>query len=180
VNPRYTVGAVLLHWLMALGLLVNLALGLYMVELLLSPLKLRLYAWHKWLGISLLALVLVRLAWRGLYPPPAAPAALSALERRLAALGHGALYSLMLAVPLAGWLFSSAKGFSVVLFGVLPLPDLIAKNAQWAEILAEVHATLAITLLLLIVIHILAAVKHQFWDRIPLLQRMWLGSMTHD
>lgn len=173
--PRYTWGAIGLHWLMALGILINLALGLYMVELSLSPWKLKLTAWHKWLGMSLLLLLLLRIAWRQLYPPPPEPVGLTPLERRLAAIGHAALYLLMLWVPLVGWLFSSAKGFSVVLFGVLPIPDLLAKNEVWADPLGEAHELLAKLLLLLIVGHGLVALKHQFWDRIPLLARMGLG-----
>ncbi len=175
MNQRYTLGAIALHWLMALGLVVNLALGLYMVELSLSPWKLKLYAWHKWLGMILLLVLLVRLGWRRLHPPPPLPVGLSRREQWLAAAGHRMLYLLMLLVPLLGWLFSSAKGFSVVLFGVLPIPDLIAKNEAWAEPLGETHELLAKLLLVLIVGHVLAALKHQFRDHLPLLARMGIG-----
>lgn len=169
---RYGRTAQLAHWLTAVLLLVQFTLGLYMIELALSPAKLKLYAYHKWLGVSVLLIVLLRLAWRRLKPPPALPATMPDWERGAAAISHRLLYLLLLAVPLSGWLMSSAKGFQTVYFGVLPLPDLLAKNPALGEALARVHWGLNKLLLALIGLHVLAALKHHFIDRDAVLARM--------
>ena len=169
-TASYTVVARLLHWLMALALIGMVTLGYTMKTLPLSPLKLQVYSWHKWIGITLLALVIVRLAWRLLNRPPALPASMSALTRGLAHAGHAALYAVMVAIPLTGWLMSSAKGFQTVWFGVLPLPDLVAKSKPLGEALVQVHIILNYVLIALVVVHILAALKHQFIDRDGLLR----------
>jgi len=175
-NParQYSGFAKGLHWLMALLIAGLVALGLYMHELPLSPQKLQLYSWHKWAGVTVFVLLLVRLATRIAFPPPLLPAQMSRRLQQAAHAGHLALYLLMLAVPLSGWLMSSAYGFPVVLFGVLPLPDLIAANPELAEQLGEVHELLNQLLLITVILHVLAALKHHFIDRDGLLQRMSL------
>jgi cytochrome b561 len=85
---------------------------------------------------------------------------------------HGALYGLFFMVPLAGWAYSSAAGFPVVLFGVLPLPDFVRPDRALAEVLKERHALLAFALAALVLLHVAAALKHHFVDRDGLLQRM--------
>ncbi len=171
-TASYTVVARLLHWLMALALIGMVILGYTMKTLPLSPLKLQVYSWHKWIGITLLALVIIRLAWRLLNRPPALPASMSTLTRGLAHAGHAALYAVMVAIPLSGWLMSSAKGFQTVWFGVLPLPDLVAKNKPLGEALVQVHIILNYVLIALVALHILAALKHHFIDRDGLLRRI--------
>lgn len=168
----YTATAKALHWLMALLLLALFVCGAYMSDLQLSPQKLQLYSWHKWAGISALLLVLLRLLWRLFHAAPALPASMPLWLQKLSALAHAALYLLMLAIPLSGWLMSSAKGFPVVWFGVLRLPDLVAKNEGLGEILKEVHEGLNIALLVLVIGHALAALKHHFIDRDDVLLRM--------
>ena len=174
---RYTTTAMLLHWLSALLVAGLLALGWYMADLPLSPQRLKLYNWHKWAGVSVLALTLARLLWRWTHRPPALPAALvgrtPAWQQRLAALTHVALYGLLLVVPLIGWAYSSATGFPVVWFGVLPLPDLLPKDKVLAELVKPWHAVAAFSLGALVVLHLAAALKHQFVDRDGLMRRMW-------
>jgi cytochrome b561 len=87
----------------------------------------------------------------------------------------------MLAIPLSGWLMSSAKGFQTVWFGVLPLPDLIGKDAEWGKTLKEVHETLNLLLLVLVTSHVGAALKHHLFDRDDVLTRMapWLRGREH-
>ncbi|MBT0960069.1 cytochrome b [Denitromonas iodatirespirans] len=172
MNPRYTSTAIALHWLIALGILAAFSLGLYMTELNLSPTKLKLYSWHKWAGVSLFVLILVRLGWRLTHPAPALPDSMPTLLRLAANVSHWLLYALMLAIPLSGWLMSSAKGFQTVWFGVLPLPDLLAKDAALGDQLKEVHEFLNYTLLALVVLHTAAALKHHFIDRDTVLSRM--------
>ena len=170
-DARYTGTAIALHWLLALALLGLLAMGAYMTSLPFSPSRLKLYNWHKWAGILVLTLSVARLAWRLTHRPPA-DAAMPAWQRRAAHAAHAALYLLFFAVPLAGWAYSSAAGFPVVLFGVWPLPDLVGPDRALAETLKSVHGTLAWTLLALIVLHVAGAMKHQLIDRDGLLHRM--------
>lgn len=169
---RYGVVAQLLHWLTALGLIGSFTLGLIMVELSFSPLQLKMFSWHKWLGVSLWLLVLVRLAWRLGHPPPPLPPSTPLWQQRAARLTHGGLYLLLVAIPLSGWVMSSAQGFQTVLFGVLPLPDAVAKDEALGDRLATLHFVLNKTLLALILLHIGAALKHHFIDRDGLLRRM--------
>jgi cytochrome b561 len=170
---HYTRTAQALHWLTALLVFGLLALGFYMSDLPLSPEKLQYYAWHKWAGVSLFALVWVRLAWRVTHRPPALADSLSARLQWAAHAGHFLLYALMIAIPLSGWLMSSAKGFQTVWFGILPLPDLIGKDKALGESLAELHEALNMGLLLLIAGHAAAALFHHFVHKDDTLRRMW-------
>lgn len=169
---RYTGVAVALHWLIALALLANLALGLSMTEMALSPLKLRLYAYHKWLGVSIFVLVFVRIAWRIGHAPPPPPAGQRGWERTAAGVAHLLLYLLTLAVPLSGWLFSSAKGFQTVWFGVVPIPDLLGKDALLAELLVAAHRNLNVLMAALVLLHAGAALRHHLVARDDVLARM--------
>ena len=172
---RYSTPAIMLHWLMALLIFAGFPLGLTMVDLPLSPDKLKLYSYHKWIGVTLLMLVAIRLSWRLTHTPPPLPASVAAWQRRASAIVHGLLYLLMIVIPLSGWLMSSAKGFQTVWFGVLPLPDLVGKDKALGDLLAEVHKVLNFTLLGLVVLHVGAALQHHFIERQPFLQRMGWG-----
>ncbi|MEQ6289346.1 cytochrome b [Vogesella sp. GCM10023246] len=173
-RTRYSTAQILLHWLMAALLIGTFLFGNYLADLPLSPAKFHLISYHKWLGISLLALLLLRVLVRLSKRAPALPAGMSAAARALAHIGHATLYLLMLLIPLSGWLMSSAYGFPVVLFGVLPLPDLIAANPALAEQLKAAHGLLNNVLVIVVVAHVLAALKHQFIDKDGLLERMSL------
>ena len=179
MNHRYTRTAVFLHWLMALGLIGTFALGFYMEGLPLSPNKLKLYAWHKWAGMSLLVLAVVRLAWRLSHRAPTLPNSMSAREQWLAHAGHWLLYLLMLAIPISGWLMSSAQGFQVVWFGVVPLPDLVPRNETLGEVLRIVHVVLNYTLLITVIGHIAAALQHHFIKKDDVLTRMLPVARKH-
>lgn len=168
----YTRTAVVLHWLTALAILCAFPLGVYMHELELSPRKLQLYSYHKWIGISVLLLAVVRLSWRGTHRPPPFLAGMPRWQEIAAQGVHYGLYLLLLAVPLSGWLMSSAFGIQVVWFGLIPLPDLIAKDKQLGEILKEVHGSLNYTLLALVVLHTAAAFQHHFLKHDGTLVRM--------
>lgn len=172
MNPRYTRTAIFLHWLVALGLIGTFALGFYMHDLPLSPDKLKFYAWHKWAGMSLLVLVVVRLAWRMSHRAPELPSTMTSLARQAAHAAHWLLYALMLAIPLSGWLMSSAQGFQVVWFGVLPLPDLVPRNAELGALLKDVHVVLNYSLLVVVIGHVGAALQHHFVRKDTVLMRM--------
>ncbi|MFM8466780.1 MAG: cytochrome b [Oxalobacteraceae bacterium] len=171
-STHYTRTAKSLHWLMALIIFGLLALGFYMSDLPLSPQKLKLYSWHKWAGVTVFFLTFVRLAWRANHQPPSMPWHMSRLQQVAAHSGHVGLYLLMLAIPLSGWLMSSAKGYQTVWFGVLPLPDLLSKNKQLGELLLELHQGLNLVLIVLLLAHIAAALKHHFFDKDDVLIRM--------
>jgi cytochrome b561 len=171
---RYTAPAIALHWLMAVGLIGAIGVGWYVSELPMSVQRLKLINWHKWAGIALLSLALIRIVWRLTHQPPPEPP-MPAWQAKAASAVHGLLYLLMLAVPLLGWAYSNAAGFPVVWFGVLPLPDFVGTDKALAETLKGLHKIAAWTLAGLILAHLGAALKHQFLDRDRLLARMGLG-----
>jgi len=164
--------AIALHWLSAILVFGGFALGLYMTGLALSPAKLRYYGRHKWIGVTVFLLAALRLAWRQVAPPPPWPATMPRWQQHAARLTHLALYAPMLAVPLSGWIYSSATGVSVVYLGVVPLPNLVAKDRETARMLLVLHPSLNATMAALVILHVAAAVKHQWGDRDGMLARM--------
>lgn len=171
-EAHYTHIAIALHWLMALLIFGTFPLGMYMSDLPLSPEKLKLYSYHKWIGITVLAFAMLRLGWRIFHRSPPLPSSMPRWQQTASHTIHYLLYSFLFVVPLSGWLMSSAKGFQTVWFGVLPLPDLVAKDKALGDLLAEVHEGLNWTLLALVSVHVAAALKHHFIDRDGLLLRM--------
>ena len=170
-TTRYTLPAIALHWLLALMILGAFGFGLYMTGLPFSPARLKLYNWHKWAGVTILALTVLRLLWRLSHRPPAPPA-MPAWQQQAYRATHGLMYALFFAVPLVGWAYSSAAGFPIVWFGVLPLPDFVPVDKALAEAIKPWHERLAWTLIALVALHIAAALKHHFIDRDGLLSRM--------
>ena len=171
-STRFTPVAVAFHWVLALLIIANLAFGLYTVNLPLSPQKLKLFSYHKWVGVTVLLLSAARLLWRATHAAPALPATMKPWEARLAHFSHALLYVLFFAAPLTGWLFSSAAGFQTVYLGVLPIPDLLSKNKDVAEVLRFAHHWINYTMAAVIVLHVAAALKHHFVDRDDVLTRM--------
>lgn len=169
---RYSSAAIALHWIVAVLILFNLAFGLYTVGLPLSPQKLKLFSWHKWVGVTIFALVSVRLLWRLFHQPPALPATMKPWEVIAAHASHVLLYVLFFAAPLTGWLFSSAAGFQTVYLGIVPIPDLLSKNKEVAEVLKVAHHWINYALAAVIVVHAAAALKHHYIDRDDVLVRM--------
>ncbi len=174
-TPRYTGVAIGLHWLIGLMILISFSVGVYMVDLSLSPTKLRLYSWHKWAGVTIFALVFIRCLWRLTHGAPSLPVDMPRWQRIAAEASHYLLYALMIAIPLTGWLMSSAKGFQTVYFGVLPIPDLLDKNKELGETLALAHKALNFTMIGIVIVHAAAALKHHLIDKDDILQRMLPG-----
>ncbi|MBS0353348.1 MAG: cytochrome b [Proteobacteria bacterium] len=170
-TERYTGPAIAAHWLIAILILAAFPLGLYMHELTLSPTKLKLYSYHKWIGMTVLLLFVPRILWRLTHRPPA-PLPMPAWQHKIAEGTHHLLYLLMFLVPLSGWLMSSAKGFQVVYFGVLPIPDLIGKDKGLGELLEEMHEVLSWSLISLVGLHLAGALKHHIIDKDSTLRRM--------
>ncbi len=171
-DDRYTPTAIALHWLMVAVIAGGFALAVYMVDLPLSPAKLKYFSWHKWTGITVFLLAFARVAWRLTHRAPPYAADFPRWQRRAAGAMHAVLYALILVIPLTGWLYSSAAGVTTVYFGVLPLPDLLAKDKALAELLKSVHVTLNYALLFLVLLHAIAALHHYFVIRDQILARM--------
>lgn len=169
---RYTPTAIALHWLVAIIIIGNLAFGLYMVDLPVSPTKLRYLSYHKWTGITVLLLSAARLLWRLWHPAPPLPESMKPWEKKGAHLSHVLLYVLFFASPVTGWLFSSAAGYKTVYFAVLPIPDLLGKNKEVADVLRIVHHWINYLLAAVIAVHAAAALKHHFIDRDEVMRRM--------
>ena len=176
---RYSLVAMALHWLMALALIGLFGVGVYMVDLPVSPSRLKLYNWHKWAGITVLTLALLRLLWRLSHRPPPLPQTMllgMPAWQRLAHHGtHGLMYVLFFAVPLTGWAYSSASGFRVMWFGRIPLPDFVPISQTLADGFKLGHNVLAMALALLVLVHVAAALKHHFVDGDGLMARMLPG-----
>ena len=169
---RYTCVAMLFHLLLALLITGSFVFGLYMVELPFSPARLKQYNWHKWAGITILTLSALRLLWRLGHRPPPHNRALPSWQVRASSAAHGLLYMLFFAAPLAGWAYSSAAGFPIVYLGILPLPDWVPRNAELAQQLKLLHRVLTYSLASLVVLHVMAALKHHFIDQDGLIDRM--------
>lgn len=175
---RYTTTAMALHWLTALLLFAVLPLGLYMSGLKLSPARLQLFSYHKWIGVTVLLLAVLRILWRIAHRPPALPDDMPHWQKLASCAIHSALYTLMIAIPLSGWLMSSAKGFQTVWLGLVPLPDLIGKDKALGHLLEVIHANWSYLLLALVTLHIAAALKHRFIDRDNVMKRMLPGGKS--
>jgi cytochrome b561 len=177
VLRHYTRTAVALHWIIAAFIITAFTLGLIVSDMHFSPEKLKWVAYHKWLGITVLALVAVRALWRLTHRAPALPP-MPAWQTFFAKLTHALLYTLMFAIPFSGWLYSSATGYQVVYLGLLPLPNLVAKDKLVASALHQVHENLAWLMLYVLLLHAAAAFKHHFLDRDDTLRRMlrWRAS----
>lgn len=173
---RYTNLSVLLHWLIALLIIAAFALGVTMVDIPgITPTKLKYFSWHKWLGVTVLALACARLLWRLRHPAPAYPAGMRSWEKNAAHGVHGALYVFMFAVPVSGYFYSLAAGVPVVYLGVIPLPVLIEANTEWKPVLKQVHYALNLALLACVGVHVGAALKHLFIDRDGVFKRILPG-----
>jgi len=129
---EFTGTAIGLHWIAAVLIIGNLAFGLYMVDLPLSPAKLRYFSWHKWAGMTIFLLSAVRLLWKLGHPAPALPSSMPAWQRKAANASHHVLYLLFFAAPLTGWLFSRLR-VQTVYFGVLPIPVLLSRTRSWGH-----------------------------------------------
>jgi cytochrome b561 len=171
---RYSSLAIGLHWVLGVAIIANFALGIYMHELPVSPSRLKLYNYHKWAGITILSLSALRLLWRLTHrPPPDVP--MPAWQAKAAHAMHVLLYVLFFAVPLSGWAYSSAAGFPVVVFGIVPLPDFVPKDKELADALKGLHKLLTLSMGALVLVHVGAAIKHHWIDRDGLMARMGMG-----
>lgn len=194
-NTRYTKTAVILHWLIAVGVLFMLGLGWFMTGLPREGAKsnaydlfnLGIYTWqlaeevsprtfyfnlHKSVGVTLLALIAFRLYWRLTHQPPALLSSLKAWEKKLAESAHVLLYALMIAMPVSGLLMALYSKYGVKWFGLAFLPGLDDKGVR--EFFMVVHEWVGVAFALLILLHIVGALKHKFINKDETMKRMSL------
>lgn len=170
---RYTLTAVLLHWLIAILIVGAFVLGLIMTDIPgFSPTKLKYYSWHKWAGVTVLALAALRLLWRLGHAAPSYPGSMKQWEKAAAHHLHMVLYVLMFAVPISGYFYTLAAGVPVVYFGMIPLPVLIDANPALKPVLKGVHYWLTMGLAALVLAHVGAALKHALISRDGIMRRM--------
>lgn len=165
-----------LHWIIALAVITLLCVGLWMIDLPISADKVRVYALHKSVGITVLALMLVRIAWRlNEKTRPELPFGMPGWERAAAWSSHLLLYAALIVMPLSGWLFNSAANFPLQWFGWLAIPGLTGPDPEIKAVARAVHHWTAYALIALLSLHVLAALKHHILDRDETLRRMLPG-----
>ena len=194
-STRYTKTAVILHWLIALGIFAMFALGWYMSELPKEAPKQMaydlfdwgVYTWqlseeasprtfyfnlHKSIGVTLLGLIIIRVLWRITHRPPALLSSYKTWERKLATGTHHLLYLLMIAMPLSGLIMAVSSKYGVKWFGMDFIGGL--DNTPLREAFKEVHEVIGAIILLVLILHILGALKHKFIDKDDTMKRMSL------
>jgi cytochrome b561 len=150
-----------LHWLLAIGLIYQLWLGVWMGDIPKTPPGLRAewFNWHKSIGLVLGLVIVLRGLWRLTHQPPELPAALPRWQVWAAQMNHALLYVCMVAMPLSGFLGSSFTAYPIKFFGT-PLPRLWEASAELKELFSGIHTACSYLFMALIVVHVLAAVWH--------------------
>ncbi len=177
---RYSKLSMSLHWLIALLIIAAFTLGFYMTGLQFSMAKLKLFSWHKWLGVTILGLVAIRLINRLFQRTPDYPESIEKWERVAANCVHLALYFFMFAVPLSGYFYTYAAGFPVLYLGLFELPSPVSPDPLLKVQLRTLHEILSTGMLMLISLHIAAALKHHFIKKDGITKRMLPKALTKD
>lgn len=165
---KYGNVSIILHWILAILIIAQIPLGIYMVDLPISMLRGQLFGFHKTIGLSVLILVVLRLLWRLSNVSPHTPS----WQKFAAHTVHFLLYVLMFALPLTGWALSSAAGFPVSFFGLFVLPDLVAPDQHLTLVFLAAHKWLAYILVGLLILHVGAVLQHFIFYRYNLLKRI--------
>lgn len=169
---RYGAVAQLFHWTVVALIILQYVLMASAHDLPNGIQKLKLYALHKSFGITVLALATLRLLWRWANPTPTLPSTLRPYEAVLAKVTHFALYALIFAMPLSGWVMSNAENSPVSYFRLFTLPALVAPDSELGKLMEGTHEMLFNILVGVAALHILAALKHHFWLKDDVLKRM--------
>lgn len=164
-----------LHWVMAVLILVQGLVGWIAQEMERSPARVDAMTFHKSLGMTLLLLLILRLTWRWMHPVPPPPGGSSVWEMRLARLVHYAIYLLLAASMLSGWVAASAYVVPWKLWWLIPIPRLVAPDRATYDLASEVHESSVAIFLGLLAVHVAAALWHHFVKRDRVLTAMWRG-----
>ncbi len=177
-SERYGIVAKSFHWILFLLIAGLIGFGLYMTSQTFTPEIFTLYKWHKTIGVLVLALVVARVVWRFVSPPPPLPANTPPLERWAAHLTHLLIYVAIIVIPVSGWLMSSAAPFPNLILGNIQLPALIGQDEAASKFFSAVHYWAGRALMALLVLHVGAALLHHFIRRDQILVRMLPGSFS--
>jgi cytochrome b561 len=170
-QPYYGTTAKVLHWAIVALLVVQYPLGWLMPDIHRNMKPGVAMTWHISIGTIILALIAARLLWR-LTHPVAPESALPPWQRVTSEVAHWLLYALVLATTLSGWLFASARGWQISWFFIAPLPMLGGENRQLGKAINGWHQNFEWALLILIGVHVAAALLHLFYYRDGVMQRM--------
>jgi cytochrome b561 len=173
-EPGYGAVAKAFHWLIVALLIVQYALGWIMPGVKQGMTPDSLMNLHMSIGALILALILVRLLWRLSHPVPPEPTLLCWQYLGSTAL-HLSLYGLVIVTTLTGWVYASARGWSILVFGTIPLPALVAEGSRYGRAIGELHQVMIWILLVAIGLHVAAALVHAFIYRDRVMQRMLPG-----
>lgn len=174
-QARYSTGAIIFHWVIAILVIVNwrIAEGAEHLE---GAAKAAAIAPHKAIGVTILVLTILRLVWRLTHRPPPPPASVAGWERTLAKTVHVIFYVMLIGLPIGGWLAGSFAGIPISYFGLFEIPILpVEQNYDTAGAIIGQHKLGGTIVLALVVLHVLGALKHSFVDKVPGLSRMWFG-----
>jgi cytochrome b561 len=174
VNGTYNRPARFFHWVTAVLLVGSFGLGLSMTRVIEGDMKLRVYGWHEWIGVTIFVVTIARLVWRLRAPAPAID--LPLFERVGSTLAYAGMYVVLLVQPIVGWVMSTAFGFPVVYLGILPLPQIVNEDRALAERLQGIHFALAMILFGLFVAHLAGVLYHHLIRQDGILGRMLPGA----
>lgn len=174
-QARYSTVAIVFHWLIAILVIIawRIAAGAEHLEgeawsIAIAP--------HKAIGITILVLSLLRLVWRLMHTPPALPDQMAGWEKKLVRAVHLIFYVMLIGLPIGGWLAGSYYGVAINYFGIFEIPALpVAEDPAMGEAILDLHHEGGEILLILVALHILGAAKHQFYNKIPVINRIWPG-----
>ena len=173
---RYTTGAIVFHWIVAILVLTMIGLGLYMTDVPKgSPDRAFYFNLHKSIGVTTALLVIARLYWRAKNPPPPLPTSMPGWEVQASKVSHALLYMCIIVMPLSGFAATQFTKYGVNYFGLFKIPPMGSENKVVYDLLQGVHGVTAALLIALVVIHVLAAFKHLLIDRDKVFQRMLPG-----
>lgn len=174
-DTGYGLVHIIIHWAMAILIWWAAILGLTMTDLPDNFEKLETYSFHKSLGLTVLALAVLRLVWKLANKQPLLPETMSGLERKAAAAAHHTIYALLFIVPLLGYLTSESAPFPLQYFGLFTVP-MAGIGGDAAKVFLDIHEWAAKFLLLVVIVHALAALKHHFISKDDVLKRMIVPS----
>jgi cytochrome b561 len=169
---HYSMPARLFHWLTVMLIVGQFAIAWTMPHVGRASVSIGLIGWHLTLGLAIGVTTTARVGWRLISPPPPAPSSLPVALAKLSRAMHWLLYSLLIILPLLGWINSNARGWSLNLLGAVPLAQLVAEGSPFGRAMGDVHSTIAIVFLVVVGLHVAGACYHAFVLKDGTMRRM--------